>query len=154
MAYDEVLNEDGTVGVEPLPYGEYPDRDTLWRLRDTVGGRAVSTAFLGIRHRDGLYETAVGVDDNWVLQRRYHTRAEAIKGHQTIVKRELRKVRHPHPRIFMAWDNGAFVNSEDPDFQSVLVRNTAEYGPPTTVEYRDKYEGPTLSQTTDNDGDK
>jgi hypothetical protein len=59
-----------------------------------------------------------------------------------------------HSRIFVEWTDGSFVNSEDPNFQSVLVRNTYKYGPPTTVEYRDKYERPTLSQTTDNNEDK
>ena len=57
----------------------------------------------------------------------------------------------PHPRIFVEWSNGAMVNSEDPDFQAVVIRNTAEYGAPTTVEYRTAYEGPSLVDDDDTD---
>ena len=54
-----------------------------------------------------------------------------------------------HPRIFVEWENGAFVNSEDASFQEVLVKNTTKYGPPATVEFRCWYEGPTLAMDAD-----
>jgi hypothetical protein len=52
-----------------------------------------------------------------------------------------------HPRIFVEWFDparpnwGGYINSETPDFQRDLVMFIELFGPPTKVEYRDKYEG-------------
>lgn len=44
-----------------------------------------------------------------------------------------------YPRVFVEWANGAFFTSEVEDFHALLLRHVAEFGPPTTVEYRDRY---------------
>jgi len=52
-----------------------------------------------------------------------------------------------YPRIFVEWFDperpkwGGYLNSETPDFQRDLVMFIELFGPPTKVEYRDKYEG-------------
>ena len=56
---------------------------------DTVNGKMVSTVFLGLDHSFGhgeplLYETMVfGTEDD--MAERYHTREEALEGHQRIL---------------------------------------------------------------------
>ena len=47
-----------------------------------------------------------------------------------------------YPRVFVGWDNGAFVNSEaGVEFQALLGELVEQYGAPDTVEYREVYEG-------------
>lgn len=49
-----------------------------------------------------------------------------------------------YPRIFVAWPNGAFLNSDGGDFQETLLELVAQFGAPTIVEYREVYEGKAL----------
>jgi hypothetical protein len=54
-----------------------------------------------------------------------------------------------HPRIFVAWPNGAFVNSESLSFGRDLMDLVEQYGTPSVVEYRETYEGETTREVDD-----
>jgi len=42
-------------------------------------------------------------------------------------------------RIFVGWDNGAFVTSVSLDFQKEIEELIEQYGKPDIVEYRDGF---------------
>jgi len=54
---------------------------------------------------------------------------------------------NPLIRVFVEWYDpecpewGGYLNSLDPNFQAVLVKMVAQFGPPTKVEYRGHSEG-------------
>jgi len=60
-----------------------------------------------------------------------------------------------HPRIFVGWDSGAFVNSDGTDFGDMLLELIEQFGNPSVVELRETYEGKPLCDTClESDGDE
>lgn len=59
-----------------------------------------------------------------------------------------------YPRVFVGWNNGAFLNSEGGGFQETLLELVAQFGAPDTVEYREVYEGkPLCDDCVESDGE-
>lgn len=91
---DWYVEVDGGDSVRPATSPDDLDSKNRWRFRETVktseGPVDVSTVFLGLDHSFGgkgtpiLYETMVfgGRMDDY--QERYHTRAEALVGHERV----------------------------------------------------------------------
>lgn len=92
-----ILDEDGKVKVEPdlEKWGKWIEKADRTLLKTTVGEYQISTVFLGIDHRFGgpgapiLWETMIfGPEDSEHAdyQRRYTTKATALKGHSETVQ--------------------------------------------------------------------
>lgn len=88
-----IMDENGQVHEEPdiLKWGAWYSTAERHIGDDTIGNVRISTVFLGIDHQwmNGpplLFESMVFGGEHDGYQERYHTRDEAIAGHQRLVE--------------------------------------------------------------------